>query len=166
MERCFTQPFVVVGAILENNGKVLLVKEGRKVGDSNLWNQPAGWLDKGENIMDAVKREVREETGFEFEPQKVLGIYSLFRKNHPGKKTDIHAVKIIFSGKIVGGKQADFDHDEILEIKWFSIDELESMHNQLRDLDIINEAKDCLAGKGYPLEVIHHFTFDENQRNK
>ena len=59
MQKCFTQPFVVVGAIIENNGKILLVKEAKKIA-RGLWNQPAGWLDQGEDMVEAVKREVKE----------------------------------------------------------------------------------------------------------
>lgn len=164
MKRCFTQPFIVVGAIIEDNGKILLVKEAKTI-DKGLWNQPAGWLDKGENIIEAVKREVKEETGLNFEPKKVLGIYSLLRKNHPKLKTDLHVVKIIFSGKIIGDMKINFDPDEILEAKWFTVKELEAMRSKLRDKDIINEAKDCLAGKGYSLEIIHHTISDERRNN-
>ncbi len=154
MKRQYTQPFIIIGAIIEDNGRILLVKEAGV--DKGLWNQPGGWLDKGEDIIKAVKREVKEETGLNFKPEKVLGIYSLVRKNHRKMKMDIHPIKIIFSGKIIGDIKMNFDPEEILEAKWFTLKELKTMKNQLRDKDIIQEARDCLDGKGYPLEIIHH----------
>lgn len=162
--RCYAQPFVVVGAIIEDNGRILLVKEGAKMVDTGLWNQPAGWLDKGEDIIEAVKREVKEETGLNFKPTKVLGVYSLIRKNHPVRKDDLHAIKIIFSGEIIGDIKINFDPEEILEAKWFTIKELEAIRDKLRDKDIINAAKDCLANKGYPLSLIKQTVSDENGR--
>ena len=98
MERIFTQTFGVVGAIIEKDGKILLVQE-TKPAVKGMWNHPAGWLDVKENPLDAVKREVKEETGFDFAPENVLGIYS-FAKPEAGVVH--HAVKIIFIGKILG----------------------------------------------------------------
>jgi len=155
MSRCYTQPFIVVGAIIEDNGRILLVKEAKEIA-RGLWNQPAGWLNKGEDIITAVKREAKEETGLNFKPKKVLGIYSEVRKKHFKLKIGIHVVKIIFSGEIIGDIKINFDPDEILEAKWFTIKELEKMREKLRDESIIDEAKDCLAGKGYPLDIINH----------
>src|SRR4030043_154693 len=60
MVRVYTQTFGVVGAILERNGKILLVKEAQGRGKGK-WSQPAGWIDVGENPIDAVKRGVEEE---------------------------------------------------------------------------------------------------------
>jgi len=62
MKRVFTQTFGVVGAIIEKEGKILLVKETKKVA-KGLWNHPAGWIDVGENPFEAVKREVNEKVG-------------------------------------------------------------------------------------------------------
>ncbi len=159
MSRCYTQPIIVVGAIIEDNGRVLLVKEAKKIA-RGLWNQPAGRLDKGEDIIKAVKREIKEETGLNFNPKKVLGIYSEVRKDHPILKTDIHPVKIIFSGEIVGDIKINFNPDEIMEAKWFTMKELEKIRHKLRDENIIREVKDCLSGNGYPLSIIHHSISD------
>ncbi|PIQ68875.1 MAG: hypothetical protein COV91_01870 [Candidatus Taylorbacteria bacterium CG11_big_fil_rev_8_21_14_0_20_46_11] len=69
-KRVFTQVFGVVGAILEKEGKFLLVRENNPPHpDHGKWNQPAGWVDVGENPITAVSREVREETGFDCEAQ-------------------------------------------------------------------------------------------------
>lgn len=86
MEKVFSQTFGVVGAILEKNGKILLVKEIKSIA-KDKWNHPAGWLDVGENPIDEVKREVKEETGFDFVPKNILGIYSLSKQG--GLKQDI-----------------------------------------------------------------------------
>ena len=66
-ERVFTQVFGVVGAIIEKEGKILLVKEAG-THDKGKWNQPAGWIDVGEDPIEMVKRELKEETGLDFNP--------------------------------------------------------------------------------------------------
>ena len=74
--RVFTQVFGVVGAIIERDSKFLLVKEHHPGHSAHgKWNQPAGWIDVGENPIDAVIREVREETGLDI---KMVMPFSVF----------------------------------------------------------------------------------------
>src|SRR3989344_6253740 len=150
-KRVFTQTFGVVGAIIERDGKVLLVKEGAHTKtDVGKWNQPAGWIDVGENPAEAVSREVKEETGFDFELTGMLGVYSLLRKDRTDARGTPHAIKIIFVGKI-GERQTELAGDTI-GVKWFAPEEIYAMDLQtLRDLDIKKEVKDYFAGKRYPL---------------
>ena len=155
MKRCFTQTFGAAGAIIERKGKILLVKEAQK-SVKGKWSQPAGWVDLGENLIEAAKREVEEETGFEFTPTNLLGIYSLVKK----ELDDIHhPIKIILLGRI-SLKQKKPLADDISEIRWFSPKEIENMDSKtLRDLDVKKMVKDYFAGKKYPLEVISHSNF-------
>jgi len=152
-QRFFTQTFGVVGAILERDGKFLLVKEIKPIA-KDKWNHPAGWLEVGENPIEAVKREVKEETGFDFEPKNILGIFSLSKE--VGLEIGHHGIKIIFCGDITE-KQEKYLTDEIAEIKWFLLEEIESMDsNTLRDVDIKTMVKDYIAGKKYPLDLLTH----------
>ena len=155
--RVFSQTFGVVGGLLEKDGKFLLVRESQRKGpDDGKWSQPAGWIDVGEDPIIAGKREIEEETGVNFTPTAVLGIYSLVRKDVEKQLNAVpHAIKIIFIGKFTD-KQTGL-YDDITETKWFTPDEIYSMDNQtLRDLDIKQMVKDYLAGKKYPLDLIIH----------
>jgi ADP-ribose pyrophosphatase YjhB (NUDIX family) len=158
MERIFSQTFCVVGAIIEKDGKIILVQESdAKRADHGKWNQPAGWLDVGENPLEAVKREVEEETGFNFTPRAILGIYSLVREdlNTPEKGIP-HAIKIIFIG------DTDFSnpkalHDDVSSTKWFSPEEIEAMNaDTLRDADIKKEVSDYFNGLKFSLDILKH----------
>lgn len=157
MVRVFTQTMGVVGAIIERNGKILLVKEAKAGIDSGKWNHPAGWIDVGENPIDAVKREVGEETGFNFTPNNVLGVYSFVRKYFLKIDGQMHhPIKIIFLGSISDETVRELEED-ISEIKWFLPEEIEKMDSKtLRDVDIKMMVKDYFAGKKYPLELITH----------
>lgn len=156
--RVFSQSFVVVGAIIQEGGKILLVREGaHSKADQGKWNQPAGWVEPGEDPLVAVKREVQEETGFEFFPEHILGIYSLVRADiyDPARGLP-HGVKIIFLGRITNSRPADLASD-VTEAKWFEPNEISEMDPKtLRDLDIKQMVKDYFAGKKYPLELLTH----------
>lgn len=153
MKKVYTQPFAGCGAIIEKDGKVLLVKEGSTSPDPGKWNQPCGWIDLGEDPIAAVKREVKEETGLEFEPTGLVGIYSLDKNRPDGTH---HVIKLIFLGR-VSGNVNQASNEEINEIGWFTQSQIEKMDLQtLRDLDIKQEVRDYFAGKNYPLDIIHH----------
>jgi 8-oxo-dGTP pyrophosphatase MutT (NUDIX family) len=158
MERVFSQSFCVVGAIIEKDGKIALVQESdSKRADAGKWNQPAGWLDVGENPIEAVSREVEEETGFTFTPKAILGIYSLVREDisTPERGTP-HAVKIIFVGDTDFSNQKTL-HDDVSTIKWYAPEEIEAMDiSTLRDVDIKKEVKDYFSSTRFPLEILNH----------
>ncbi|MBI4363263.1 MAG: NUDIX domain-containing protein [Candidatus Doudnabacteria bacterium] len=155
-QRVFSQTFAVVGAILEKDGKILFIKEADPTPDQGKWSHPAGWIDPGENPIEAAKREVKEESGYDFEPTALLGIYSLVRKDRTDKLPDVpHAIKLLFVGTI-SDQQSELASDSA-ETKWFSPEEIYAMDAQtLRDVDIKQAVKDYFAGKRYPLEVIRH----------
>ena len=152
MKRVHTQPFVVVAAIIEKDGKFLLVQEawGPVKG---LWNTPAGWLDLGEDPVGASAREAKEETGYNFTPEALLGIYSSVKTEGGELK---HPVKLAFKGSITG-EQLPVDQAEINQSKWFTPEEIYRMDSKtLRDANIKQIIKDYLAGKQYPLGIIRH----------
>ena len=148
-------PFVAVGCVVRKDNEFLLVREARM--DKGLWNQPGGWLDKGENLVDGARREVKEETGLDVQIKGLLGVFNLVKRNHPEAKTDIHCVKIIFAAEVVGG-ELSFDKDEITEARWFSQEEIERMEkDELRDMDIKIEVKNFIEDKIFPFErLIYH----------
>lgn len=156
MPRVLTQTFGVVGALIERGGKILLVKETTEK-DKNKWNQPAGWIEVGEDPIKAVKREAKEEAGLRFTPTHILGVYSLVRKDLK-KKFNVtpHPIKIIFIGN-TSKKKTTRPSNDISETKWFLPKEIAKMDkNTLRDLDIKIMIKDYFAGKRYPLELLTH----------
>ena len=67
------KPNVTVAAVVERDGRFLLVEEDTERG--RLYNQPAGHLDEGETLLRAVARETLEETAYTFEPRGLLGVY-------------------------------------------------------------------------------------------
>ena len=114
---------IVAGCVLEKDGKYLLVQEKQqKV--YGLWNLPAGYVDRGETIVQAALREVKEEVGYVVEIDEELGVFH----EAVGKP-----VKHAFRAHIVGGDLA-IQENEILDAKWFTYDEITSLNteNKLR----------------------------------
>ena len=66
-------PDITVAAITETDGRFLVVEE--RINRRLVFNQPAGHVERGESLLAAVVREVREETAWRFEPQALLGVY-------------------------------------------------------------------------------------------
>ena len=156
MQRVFTQTFGVVGAILEKDGKILLVKEVKEEAKGQ-WSHPAGWIEVGENLIESIKREVKEESGYDFKPTHIIGVYSLHKENLKEKwgRTP-HAIKIIFAGSISKERSEDL-HNDVSETKWFLPEEIYQMDiNTLRDMDIKDMVKRYFDGGKYPLELLLH----------
>lgn len=105
--------WVVAGCLIEQDDKYLLVQE--KLPEVyGLWNFPAGRVEKNQTLKEAAIREAKEETGFDVEVVKELGVY-----HKDGEK----AVKHVFEAKILGG-ELQIQEDEILDVRWLTYDEI------------------------------------------
>lgn len=161
MSRSFNQTFGVAGALIERDGKFLLVREAfpnkPDHPDKGKWNHPAGKIDVGEDPVEAVKREVREETWYDFTPTHLLGVYSQVRNDLTEKLgATPHALKFIFIGTISDGQTGEL-HEDVAEVKWFTPEEIEAIDvSTLRDRDIKLTVKQYLSGRRLPLDVIRH----------
>jgi len=151
-------PFGAVAGLIEKDGKFLLVRENRNGGtEHGLWNHPAGMIDAGENPIEAVKREVQEETGHTFTPTYFLGVYSLIKKHLEEELGGIEQpIKLVFTGTISEEPRNELSND-ISEIKWFTQEEIEAMNSDtLRDADIKKIVRDYMAGERISLDRVVH----------
>jgi ADP-ribose pyrophosphatase YjhB (NUDIX family) len=112
-------PLVGVGAIIIENGRVLLVKRGHPP-LAGEWSIPGGVLELGETLRDAAVREAREETCLTVEPAELLGVYDRVLRDDYGR-TLYHYVLIDFLCRRIGGEaRAADDADEVC---WFTREE-------------------------------------------
>lgn len=139
---------VIVGGVIERAGKYLLIQEA-KAQCRGKWNFPAGHLDPGETLVEGMKREVAEESGMIVEPKAICQIGNRVMDN------DIF-VSVIFTTNILSGEpKFDQEKDEILDVKWFSYDEIVAMREQLRNQTLILGALEhARSGVTAPLDLI------------
>ena len=142
------KPSVTVAAVVERDGRFLLVEEETSHG--RLYNQPAGHLDPGESLTEAVVRETMEETAHAFKPTALLGVYQY---HHPGD--DVTYIRFAFIGEIIA-HEADraLDHG-IIRAVWFTPGEVRREAPRHRSPLVLRCMDDYLAGRRYPLAVLH-----------
>jgi 8-oxo-dGTP pyrophosphatase MutT (NUDIX family) len=139
---------VTVAAIVERDGRFLVVQEraARRI----VLNQPAGHLEDGESLSQAVIRETLEETGYPFEPQAVTGLY-LWRG--PSERTFL---RVAFAGS-VGDREESVRLDRaVIRAVWLDRDHLQGRQAELRSPLVLRCIDDYLLGVRYPLEVLSH----------
>jgi ADP-ribose pyrophosphatase YjhB (NUDIX family) len=127
MEREFpSAPLVGVGAVVVEQGRVLLVRRGREPLKGH-WSLPGGMLELGESLVDGVVREVREETGLTVEPIELIEL--LDRIHREGERVRYHYVIADYLCRVAGGAlQAASDADAV---RWVERAEWNS-HSALR----------------------------------
>lgn len=111
--------------ITDDDGRVLLARwtEGRRA----AWTMPGGGLEAGEDPEDAVRREVREETGFSSRVGALLGIHS--RVIPAGRRTHkadapLHTIRIVYAAEITGGALRFEKNGSTDMAAWFTLDEI------------------------------------------
>ena len=144
------KPNVTVAAIIEQDGKYLCVEEYSN--DRLVYNQPAGHLEANETLIEAVKREVLEETAWDFTPDAVTGIYL-----YPNPKRKLTYLRVCFVGQCTQ-HHPELELDEgIVGTKWLSREELLMNKEKLRSPMVIQCIDDYLAGQNYSLDILNHY---------
>jgi len=143
------KPNVTVAAIAEDNGRFLLVEEA--VDGQIVYNQPAGHLEKEESLIEAIKREVLEETAWEFTPAGLIGVYL-----YPSLNNDITYLRFCFHGRCHNEHKDKKLDDGIIQAIWLSKDEIQAQAEKLRSPMVMRCIEDYLLGKSYPLTLIKH----------
>ncbi|MEN6586590.1 MAG: NUDIX hydrolase [Sulfuricella sp.] len=144
------KPHVTVAAVIERNGKFLLVEE--ETDDGPLFNQPAGHWEPGETLTDGVIREAQEETAYAFTPQSLLGIYSW---HHPRK--DITYLRFAFTGSVGAHDPQQSLDTGIIRAVWLTLDEMRATRSRHRSPLVLQCVEDYLAGRRFPLDLISHY---------
>jgi 8-oxo-dGTP pyrophosphatase MutT (NUDIX family) len=137
---------LTVAAIIERRGRFLMVEELDKVTGLLVINQPAGHVEPGESVLDAVRREVREETGVAFTPMAIVGLYPL--KAASGSDY----FRVCFTGTVPEAAVAAPEDPGILRCHWLTRGELAAA--SLRSGWVLRCLDDALAGRRFPLDLV------------
>ena len=144
------KPAVVVAAIIEKEGRFLLVEE--ETDEGIRYNQPAGHLEPGESLEQAVVRETLEETAHDFTPTALLGTY-LLRYQTPKGELIRTFLRFAFVGEL--GKQYDRQLDTgILRTVWMTREEIAGCRERHRSPLLMQCVDDYLKGQIAPLSLL------------
>jgi 8-oxo-dGTP pyrophosphatase MutT (NUDIX family) len=141
------KPDITVAAVTEADGRFLVVEE--RLNQRLVFNQPAGHVEVGETLLEAVVREVREETAWLFEPVSMLGAY-LWRNPSNGRST----LRFAFSGTVSDHRASQPLDRGIVMTHWLSRPELVEREPRLRSPLVIRCVDDYLSGKRLPLDSV------------
>ncbi|MDF2036096.1 NUDIX hydrolase [Cytobacillus oceanisediminis] len=138
---------LVVSTSIIQEGKVLMIKENKAI-VKNKWNFPSGRVEKGEDILAAACREVKEETGLDVNLTHTTGIYNFI------SSTDHQVILFHFIAQIRGGF-LNLQEEEIADSTWVNLSNLNNLKDEeLRDAKVIRQILNAVkADKLYPLEL-------------
>jgi 8-oxo-dGTP pyrophosphatase MutT (NUDIX family) len=140
------KPDVTVAAVIERDGRFLLVEE--RIRGKLVLNQPAGHLEDGESLLQAVERETLEETAWRFAPESLIGIY-LWRSTR-GHTT----LRFAFTGQASDFDAARTLDPPVIATHWLTLEEIRARGAQLRTVLVTRCIEDFLTGRRHPLDTV------------
>jgi ADP-ribose pyrophosphatase YjhB (NUDIX family) len=144
------KPHVTVAAVIERDNRFLFVEEHTPNGLQ--FNQPAGHLEPDEDFITAVKREVQEETAWQFEPEHLLAV-QLWRKN-PDSSTFL---RLCFTGHCHSHDANQTLDEGIVATHWLTRAEIAVQAHRLRSPLVLMSVDEYLSGQRYPLSLLKTF---------
>jgi 8-oxo-dGTP pyrophosphatase MutT (NUDIX family) len=114
---------VAAYALCQRDGRLLLVRASALTEIAGWWFLPGGGLEFGEEPVDAVLRELVEETGLRGSNPVLLGVLSDVRRRRSGRK--VQTVRVVFSVSVPGGDLVSEMHGTSDEARWVPLGELE-----------------------------------------
>ncbi len=106
---------------VDAEGRLLLARRARPP-YAGRWDVPGGFLDEGEHPLAALRRELREETGLEVEPDEFLGIWMDWYRDDPSAQGASATLNLYWTARVLGGSPRP--DDDVSELRWFRPEEL------------------------------------------
>lgn len=141
------RPAVTVAAIVERDGRYLLVRERTRSG--LRFNQPAGHLERGETLAGAAARETLEESGWRVEPTALVGIY---RWQAPDDGSTF--LRFAYAARPIDRAGAPTLDEGIVEVHWLDYDEIVARRDEHRSPLVLECLDDYRAGRRFPAALV------------
>ncbi len=146
--------FIGAGLILTQDDKFVLIKEVRHE-KADLYNLPAGTLEIGEDLVECITREAKEETGADITLEGLVGIYQTVIA------TGSNVLFTIFAGSAPSDAVFHSDEHEVIEaLTYDQIVQLDKA-GKLRAPTILKAIDDYRAGQRLPLAAVQSWHIDE-----
>ena len=166
------KPSVTVAAVIEHEGRFLLVEEHTPEG--MRLNNPAGHLDRGESPQEGAVREALEETGRVFVPDRLVGVYlARFQRTPPSppaslaqggggrpvdaaaRVEDVTYLRLAFGGRCGEADPARVLDHGIVRTLWMTLAQLRASRERHRSALVLRCVEDFAAGRRYPLDLVY-----------
>ncbi|MGA0611454.1 NUDIX hydrolase [Caldimonas sp. KR1-144] len=145
------RPSVTVAGVAERDGRFLLVEE--LTSEGLRLNNPAGHLEPGESLIDAVCREMLEETACRFTPTALLGVY-LSRFHRAATGEDVTYLRFAFAGDVSEPEPGRALDEGIVRALWLAPDEIRTHATPHRSPLLWRCIEDHLAGRRFPIDLV------------
>lgn len=145
------KPSVTVAAVIERDGRYLLVEE--RTPEGLKLNNPAGHLDPGESPQQGVEREALEETACRFVPDCIVGVY-LSRFVRPARGEDVTYLRIAFGGTAGAPEPGRALDAPIERTLWMTLSEVRASAARHRSALVLRCIEDHAAGVRHPLSLV------------
>jgi 8-oxo-dGTP pyrophosphatase MutT (NUDIX family) len=145
------KPSVTVAAVIEKDGRYLMIEEMTR--DGLRINNPAGGLEPGESPIAGAMREALEETACHFAPEAFLGVY-VARNPDSERGPGVTYMRFAFCGTAsdpVPGRTLD---SPVVRTLWMTADEIAAARDRLRGPLVLQCIEDHRAGRRLPLDAI------------
>jgi 8-oxo-dGTP pyrophosphatase MutT (NUDIX family) len=143
------KPSVTVAAVVEREGRYLLVEE--HTSDGLRLNNPAGHLEPGESLVQAVEREALEETACPFRASHLIGVY-LARMRRGDE--DFSYLRFAFAGELGAPEPGRALDTGIVRTLWLAPAEIEASRERHRSPLLWRCVQDHRAGRRYPIDLL------------
>lgn len=148
------KPSVTVAAVIEQDGRFLLVEEHTPEG--LRLNNPAGHLDPGESPEQGCIRETLEETAHPFQPTALVGVYlSRFVRPTATGIEDITYLRFAYCGTVGSAVEGRTLDAGIVRTLWLTPEEIRASKERLRSPLVLQCMEDYLRGQRFPLAMVH-----------
>jgi ADP-ribose pyrophosphatase YjhB (NUDIX family) len=130
-------PIVGVGGVVVHRGRVLLIRRGSEPLKGE-WSIPGGMVELGEDLAEAARRELKEETGLEVEPLEVLTVFDRILRE--GRRVKYHFVILDYACRLKRGRLKPAS--DVLDARWVRREDLPQYHLTERATSVIFQAFD------------------------
>ena len=129
------RPLVGVGGVVIHRNRALLVRRGSEPLKGE-WSIPGGLMEVGESLTDAVRRELKEETGLDVEPLEIIEVFDrIFRS---GRRVRYHFVIVDYVCRLKGGRLRPAS--DVLDARWVRREDLKKFHLTRKASGVLRQA--------------------------
>lgn len=143
------RPDLTVAAIVQRDDRFLIVEE--RIRSRLVLNQPAGHVEDGESILDAVVRETLEETAWHFQPRHLLGLY-VWRSPDTGRSF----LRVAIAGEVGTHEPQRALDQPVIAAHWLTREQLLAQPSRLRSPMVLACIDDHLAGRRHDLSALSY----------